>query len=109
VRPPLRVAEGRRLARTAHAQMDVSDGLAADLGHIARRSGVCCLVELERVPLAQGATVDDLGFGEDFELVAAVPDAGSFTVIGRVEEGEGVEVLRNGEPYELAGWEHYRK
>jgi thiamine-monophosphate kinase len=109
VRPPLRVHEGRELARTAHAQMDVSDGLAADLGHIARRSGVRCVVELERVQLAEGATVDDLGFGEDFELVAAVPEAGSFTAIGRVEEGEGVQVLRNGEPYELSGWEHYRR
>jgi thiamine monophosphate kinase len=66
-------------------------------------------VELEHVPLAEGATVDDLGFGEDFELVAAVPDPGSFTVVGRVEEGEGVEVLLDGEQYELGGWEHYRR
>ena len=34
-RPPLRVEEGRELARTAHAQLDVSDGLAVDPGHIA--------------------------------------------------------------------------
>ena len=106
-RPPLRVDEGRELARTAHAQMDVSDGLAVDLGHIARRSGVRCVVELERVPLADGATLDDAGFGEDFELLAAVPDAGRFTAIGRVEEGEGVELLLDGKPYELAGWEHF--
>ena len=109
LRPPLRVAEGRELARTAHALMDISDGLAVDLGHIARRSGVRCVVELERVPLAEGAIVDDLGFGEDFELIAAVPDPGRFTAIGRVEEGEGVEVLLDGEPYELTGWEHYRR
>jgi thiamine-monophosphate kinase len=107
-RPPVRVEEGRELARTAHAQMDVSDGLAVDVRHIARRSGVRCVVDLERVPLASGATVDDLGFGEDFELLAAVPDAGRFAVIGRVEQGEGVELLLHGEPYALAGWEHYR-
>ena len=56
--------------------MDVSDGLAVDLGHIARRSGVRCVVELERVPLAEGATSTTLGFGEDFELLAAVPEPG---------------------------------
>jgi thiamine-monophosphate kinase len=108
VRPPLRVEEGRELARTAHAQMDVSDGLAVDAGHIARRSGVRCVVELDRVPLADGATVDDLGFGEDYELLAAVSDAGRFTVVGRVEPGEGAELLLHGEPYRLAGWEHYK-
>jgi thiamine-monophosphate kinase len=107
LRPPLRVGEGRELARSAHALMDVSDGVAVDLGHIARRSGVRCVVELERVPLAEGATIDDLGFGEDFELLAAVPDAGPFTSIGRVEAGEGVEFTLRDEPYELVGWEHF--
>ncbi len=107
VRPPVRVDEGRELARTAHALMDVSDGLGADLGHIARRSGVRCVVELDRVPLGQGATVDDLGFGEDFELLAAVPDPGRFTAIGRVEAGQGVELLLHGAPHSLSGWEHF--
>jgi thiamine-monophosphate kinase len=108
VRPPLRLAEGRMLARTAHALMDISDGLAVDAAHIARRSGVRCVLELERVPLAEGATVDDVGFGEDFELLAAVADAQRFAVVGRVEEGEGVVALRGGEPYDLRGWEHFR-
>jgi thiamine-monophosphate kinase len=108
VRPPLRLADGARLGRVAHAMLDVSDGLAVDAGHIARRSGVRCLIELDRVPLAAGATVDDLGFGEDFELLAATTDPLSYVVIGRVEAGEGVELLLHGEPYALAGWEHYR-
>jgi thiamine-monophosphate kinase len=108
-RPPVRVDAGRELARTAHALMDVSDGLAIDLGHIARRSGVRCIVELERLPLADGARLDDAGFGEDFELLAAVPDAGRFTAIGRVEEGTGVALLLHGDPYELAGWEHFAR
>jgi thiamine monophosphate kinase len=66
------------------------------------------VIELERVPLADGATVDDLGFGEDFELLAAVPQPILGTAIGQVEEGEGVELSLHGEPYELAGWQHFR-
>jgi thiamine-monophosphate kinase len=107
-RPPLRLAEGRELARTASAQLDISDGLAVDAAHLARRSGVRCVIDLDRVPLAPAATIDDLGFGEDFELLAAVPDPGAFHAIGRVEEGEGVELLLRGEPYSLRGWEHFR-
>jgi thiamine-monophosphate kinase len=107
VRPPLRLREGRLLARTAHALLDVSDGLARDAGHIARRSGCRLTIELERVPLAEGAELADLGFGEDYELLAAVPDAGDFAAIGRCEEGEGVELLLHGEPFELGGFEHF--
>ena len=107
VRPPLRVAEGRDLARSAHAMLDVSDGLAIDAAHIARRSGVGCTIELERVPLAEGATIDDLAFGEDFELLAALPDPDGHTVVGRVEAGDGVEILLHGAPHPLRGWEHF--
>ena len=102
VRPPLRVEEGVRLAQHAHAMLDISDGLARDAGHIAARSGVRCVIELDRVPLAEGATVEDLGYGEDYELLAAVKDADGFTVIGRCEEGEGVEGLGS-----LGGWDHF--
>jgi len=102
VRPPLRVEEGVRLARHAHAMLDISDGLARDAGHIAARSGVRCVIELDRVPLAEGATVEDLGYGEDYELLAAVEDADGFTVIGRCEEGDGVEGLGS-----LGGWDHF--
>src|SRR5215218_5103276 len=107
VRPPLRLAEGKALGRHAHAMLDVSDGIAVDAAHIANRSGVRCIVELERVPLAEGARIDDLAFGEDFELLAAVADPGAFAVVGHVEEGEGVELLLAGEPHELRGWEHF--
>lgn len=102
VRPPLRVAEGLELAQSAHAMLDVSDGLAVDVAHIARRSGVRCVVDVDRVPLAPGATVADLGFGEDYELLAAVSEAGRFPVIGHVVEGEGVEL-----PEGLSGWQHF--
>ena len=108
VRPPLRLAEGKELAETAHAMLDISDGLAVDAAHIAQRSGCRVVVELERVPLADGAEPADLGFGEDYELLAAVADAGRFTAIGRCEAGEGVVLTLNGAPYDLGGWEHFR-
>lgn len=107
VRPPLRLEEGRRLAQTAHAMLDLSDGIAVDAGHLARRSGVLCVVELDRVPLGDGAMVSDLGFGEDYELLAAVGGPGDLAVVGRVEQGEGVRLLIGGEPASLAGWEHF--
>lgn len=105
---PNRVEAGKRLATVATAMLDLSDGLARDAGHIADRSAVRLAIELERVPLAEGAEVDDVGFGEDYELLATTPDPLGFTVIGRVEEGEGVVLTLSGEPYSLSGWEHFR-
>jgi thiamine-monophosphate kinase len=105
LRPPIRIEEGLRLGAVASAMLDVSDGLAVDAGHIARRSGCRLVIDLDRVPLA--GTADDLGFGEDFELLAATSDSLGFPVIGRCEQGEGVVILRDGRPYELPGYEHF--
>lgn len=100
-RPPIRLGEGRRLAAVANAMLDVSDGLGPDAAHIAARSGCRLVVDLDAVPLAPGATLADLEFGEDYELLAATPDPLGFAVIGRCEEGSGVDP-------ELGGWEHFR-
>jgi thiamine-monophosphate kinase len=119
LRPPLRVAEGKELARSAHAMLDISDGLASDALRIAERSGCRLVVELERVPVAKGVAKiaahfkQDVysyacAFGEDYELLAAVPEPGRFQVIGRCEEGEGVVFLLGGESVELSGWDHFR-
>lgn len=107
LRPPIRIEEGLRLGSVASAMLDVSDGLAVDAGHLARRSGCRLVIDLDAVPLA--GTLDDLGFGEDFELLAATPDPLDFPVIGRCEEGEGVLLLRAGEPVELRGYEHFTR
>jgi thiamine-monophosphate kinase len=107
VRPPLRLAEGRVLGRTAHALIDLSDGLARDAGHVAARSRCRLVVDLERVPLAEGAELTDLGFGEDYELLAALSEPGGFAEIGRCERGEGVELRLGGRLVELEGFEHF--
>jgi thiamine-monophosphate kinase len=107
LRPPLRLEEGQRLATVAHALTDLSDGLAVDATRLAVRSGCQVTIDLECVPLAGGASLDDLGFGEDYELLAATPDALSFPVIGRCEEGEGVQIRLEGEPVSLTGWDHF--
>ena len=76
--------------------------------HLAQRSGCRVAIELERVPLADGALLEDVGFGEDYELLAATPDPLGFTVIGRCEPGSGVALTLDGEPVVLGGWEHFR-
>ena len=109
VRPPLRLEEGRQLGAVAHALTDLSDGLAVDGAHIAARSGVKVVIDLERVPMADGATIEDLGFGEDYELLAAVDDPArfGFPVVGRCDDGEGVELRLHGDRVELPRFEHF--
>ncbi len=116
-RPQARVVEGQ-VARMAGATslIDVSDGLAGDIGHLAGASGVGMVVE--HVPVAEGASLEEaLGGGEDYELVftasqrsplqAAFAEAGLREPIhiGRCTPDAGT--LRLGdEPLPRVGWEH---
>ena len=109
-RPPLRLEEGRRLGRVAHAVVDLSDGIAGDAARIAERSGCRIVLEPERIPRAprieEVAGLPFWTMGEDYELLAAVAPADAehlgFTVVGFCAEGEGVE------PADLAGWDSFR-
>jgi thiamine-monophosphate kinase len=108
-RPPVRLEEGRVLARVAHAMVDVSDGIGSDAARIAERSGCGIVLDVRAIPRAPRIDeVADLPFwtlGEDYELLAALaPEdaaASGFTVVGRCEEGSGVEP-------DIPGWDSFR-
>jgi thiamine-monophosphate kinase len=71
-----RITESRWLTKnfSIHAMMDLSDGLGADLPRLARASRVGFAIEMENLPLARGATIDNaISEGEDYELLFAIP------------------------------------
>jgi thiamine-monophosphate kinase len=90
LRPRPRLSEGRALAAAgATAMIDLSDGLATDGRHLARRSGVRIVVDPATIPLAPGVTVELAATGgEDYELLVCGPATlPGVTWIGRVESG----------------------
>ena len=131
--PQPRLALGQRLVGIARAMIDISDGLVADLGHVAEASGVGAVIEAVRLPLspaARAAVGADplrlgaaLGGGDDYELLfAAASDAGpalaalagevgvALTMIGRIEAGSGVRVVDEsgaGLAVPVAGYRHF--
>ncbi len=114
--------QGRAAAEAgAQAMTDVSDGLLADLGHLATASGVVidvrrtaltCDVEAVR-PAAQAAGVDPwslvLAGGEDHALVACFPDypPHGWRVIGAVQAGRPAVLLDGAPRSGPAGWQSF--
>jgi thiamine-monophosphate kinase len=121
-RPQPRIAESQWLARAgAHAAIDVSDGLAVDLAHLAAASGVTIEVHLEDVPVVPAIPAERaVASGEEYELVvgARAPlDTADFaarfglplTRIGLVREGDTeVVMLRAGvRVANVGGYDHF--
>jgi len=132
-----RLAEGEWLASrfAIHAMIDLSDGLAGDLRHILRASGVGAELLSEAIPISRAAKLRAregsarkppllaaLSDGEDFELLFAVKpenvgklpkrvDGVPITCIGVIkEESYGVKISEGARVWNLepGGWEHFK-
>ncbi|MGH8471934.1 MAG: thiamine-phosphate kinase, partial [Gammaproteobacteria bacterium] len=129
-RPTPRVAEGLSLRGLASAGIDLSDGLAADLGHLLIQSGCGATVYLERLPLSPALRIlDDSGRrralavagGDDYELCFTVPPSlrpmlesrwrgAPMTPIGRIEARPGLRwICPDGSAYHppREGYRHF--
>jgi thiamine-monophosphate kinase len=130
--PEPRTVLGPSLIGVAHAMLDVSDGLLADLGHICDASGVGATVRLP-LPLSEAAkrliadrpelAAQLATGGDDYELLFAAPPEASaaidrlsaelalpITEIGAIEAGDGVRLVdAAGTPIPVAsaGWQHF--
>ncbi|MEP6506757.1 MAG: thiamine-phosphate kinase [Gemmatimonadales bacterium] len=120
--PLPRIEEAAWLAENgAAAAVDISDGLAADLGHVSAASRVGITVRIEDIPTVSGmSAIEAAGSGEEYELIVTSPadmDVGEFTKrfnldltqIGAVSGGAiGVVMTQNGEPViSPAGYLHF--
>jgi len=131
-RPEPRIAQGLALRGIASAAIDISDGLAQDLGHILQRSGVGAQLEVDRLPLSPAlvASLDRdaalrtaLASGDDYELCFTVPpDRAALlaaaaaawncrcTGIGRITQEPGLQLRRaDGSAFllERLGYDHF--
>lgn len=90
-RPTPRVAAGLALAGIAHACIDVSDGLLADLGHVCVASGVAAEIDIDALPASpalRAALADDTqalrsaqaSGGDDYELCFTAPKTARLAV-----------------------------
>ncbi len=125
------VSEGRIIAKRAHAMIDVSDGLASEVGHICEESGTGARIDHASIPLsadtreaARAVSMDPYDFalngGEDFELVFTLPpgeetalrkEFSDFTVVGEIlKKSDGLFILKDGKREELkGGFNHFAK
>jgi len=121
-KPEPRIRAGQWLAaHGATAMIDISDGLAQDVGQLAAASGVAVAIQLEKLPCWPGVTaVAAAASGEEFELLVTLPaefkDAATFvkatglslTRIGSCSAGSGTQVTSNQQPVTTPpGFDHF--
>lgn len=131
-RPEPRIEAGKLLVGLAHAAVDISDGLAADLGHILKASNVGATIYVDKLPLSPELTASvskenaiqlALGAGDDYELCFTVPAAKqeeveqllsqltyAHTCIGKITQQPGLDLrYQNGTPYHgsVFGYQHF--
>ncbi|RMO98188.1 Thiamine-monophosphate kinase [Pseudomonas syringae pv. philadelphi] len=126
--PQPQLALGQALRGRATSALDISDGLLADCGHIARASGVRLLIERDRLPMSEpllallglpAAQHAALSGGDDYVLAFTLPPAQlpvlqaagwPVQVIGRVEVGQGVVLIDNAGADitpDIRGYQHF--
>ena len=139
-RPSPRVREGQLIgaAHVATAMIDISDGLAGDLGHLCARSAVGARIYVEKLPvaasnraLALASQGDEWHFalhgGEDYELLFTAPPQQAGGLAARITQQTGTQISVIGDilpldegqqlvfpggrmaPLEPFGWDHFRK
>jgi thiamine-monophosphate kinase len=122
--PQPRLDLGVALRGSASAAIDISDGLAADLGHLLHASGVGGTIDTGRLPLSDAlvalrADAVDLALyaGDDYQLCVTMPNASlealpesvrqQPTVIGRIRDGGGLEVDGLSASAQPRGYDHF--
>ena len=124
--PTPQLAEGAWLGARpeVHAMMDLSDGLASDICHLMKQSGVGAEIDLERIPLDEGASMEQaVSGGEDYKLLFSVEASQAEALmrayqahfgtaiypIGRITAQKQLRWLERGEEQAIPwqGFQHY--
>jgi len=123
-KPEPRIQEGLELRSLANACIDISDGLAADLGHILSKSAVGAKLDYAQIPMSAAVTnyLQETGdwqmpliAGDDYELCFTInaENVGrlniSCTCIGIIEDERGLRITYHGETsiFNKSGFEHF--
>ena len=137
--PRVKVNESRELIKKFKitSMIDISDGLSSEIFHICQESGVGCLIEENKIPIAdevfpwaeekgKAYSIYPLHSGEEYELLFTMPKGEyekflskksnkkkfDFTVIGEMKpKEEGIKIVKQGKLFPLLpeGWNHFEK
>ena len=131
-RPEPCVEIGEKLRGIAHAAIDISDGLAADLKHILEKSGVGAILHVDQLPLSEAlihslsheeAIALALTSGDDYELCFTVPENNRLalenifstlscrlTCVGKITKEKNLSMYDQGKKYHgpRFGYQHFK-